>query len=414
MPRQRPLYTKRALHEWTTEITHAFPHLSKPQAAVLALWSFGMVVARSCSLTTVALVLAKLLHHKAGSVGQRLREFYQEAPAKSGSKRGRKRQELDLTTCFGPLLRWLLNDWPSQRLAVALDASTLGTLFTVLCLSVVYRGTAIPIAWKILPAASKGSWKEPWLDLLQQFEGIVPAGWTVLVLADRGLWAQWLFEGIRKLGWHPMLRINQGGKFRPRGWVHFVPLTSLVPRLGSRWRGDGTAFATRGLQVECTLLAFWGEGHEEAWLILTDLAPEGSDATWYGLRSWIEQFFKDSKRGGWQWQHTRMKDPARAERLWLALAVAMLWLVRVGGADEAAEPLSSPPAVRLWSAESGARPKTRRWRLVSVWQRGWIQILVSLVEHRRLPLGAWKPEAWPEVPKLPEPASATNELREAG
>ena len=56
-----------------------------------------------------------------------------------------------------------------------------------------------------------------------------------------------------------------------------------------------------------------------------------ADAAWYGLRVWIEQGFKLIKRGGWQWQRTRMTDPERAERLWLAVAVATLWLVSVGG-----------------------------------------------------------------------------------
>jgi len=36
----------------------------------------------------------------------------------------------------------------------------------------------------------------------------------------------------------------------------------------------------------------------------------------------MEQGFKRIKRGGWQWQYTRMTDPARAERLWLAIAIA--------------------------------------------------------------------------------------------
>jgi len=165
----------------------------------------------------------------------------------------------------------------------------------------------------------------------------VPEGWSVLVLADRGLYAKWLFRGIRKLGWHPLLRVNQGGKFRPKGWHHFVPMASLVPCPGRCWRGRGMAFRTAEVQLPCTLLAFWGEGHAEAWLLLTDLAPQVSDASWYGLRSWVEQFFKDGKRGGWQWQHTRMTDPARAERLWLAIAVATLWLVRVGGENEVRE-----------------------------------------------------------------------------
>jgi hypothetical protein len=204
MPRQKPWYGRKALHQWTHEVATAFPHLPHPQAAGLATWSFGMVLAKSCALTAVAFFLAKLLAQKVLSLRQRLREFYLEAPAKKGTRR----RDLDVSACFGPLLRWLLRDWKGQHLALAIDASTLGRLFTVLCISVVYRGCAIPVAWKIVPATAKGAWKEPWLALLDQFQGLVPAGWSVIVLADRGLYAKWLFAGIRKLGWHPLLRIN--------------------------------------------------------------------------------------------------------------------------------------------------------------------------------------------------------------
>lgn len=396
MSRRSSLYTRTTQRRWQHEVTTAFPNLSQPQAAGLAAWSFGIVLARSCALSAVALLLAKLLGQRLNTVRQRLREFYQEADAKKGDHR----QQLDVTACFGPLLRWLLRDWPNRHLAVALDASTLGSRFVVLCLSVVYRGAAIPVAWKILPATARGSWQGPWLALVAHCHGLLPDDWTVIALADRGLWARWLFEGIQQLGWHPLLRINRGGKFRPEGWYHFVPLASLAPRVGSRWRGRGTAFATPAAQLDCTLLAFWGEGHDEVWLVLTDLAPEASDATWYGLRSWIEQFFKDCKRGGWQWQHTRMTDPARAERLWLALAVATVWLVRVGGAAEAAaEP--TPPELGALGAEE--RPRARRWRLVSVFARGWVEIVVALITHERLPLGRMLPEPWPTVPELPQP-----------
>lgn len=40
-----------------------------------------------------------------------------------------------------------------------------------------------------------------------------------------------------------------------------------------------------------------------------------------GLRRSATEGFKDSKRGGWQWQKTKMADPERANQLWLALAV---------------------------------------------------------------------------------------------
>jgi len=98
-----------------------------------------------------------------------------------------------------------------------------------------------------------------------------------------------------------------------------------VPRSGTRWRGVGLAFTRH--QVACTLLARCEEGYSAPWLILTNLPPAASDASWYGLRAWIEQGFKITKRAGWQWHRTRMADPDRAARLWLA--VATLWLVSV-------------------------------------------------------------------------------------
>jgi len=58
------------------------PHLSKPHAVVLALWSFGMVVTKSCGLTTVAAFLATLLGKKENTLRQRLREWYWEEKQK--------------------------------------------------------------------------------------------------------------------------------------------------------------------------------------------------------------------------------------------------------------------------------------------------------------------------------------------
>lgn len=406
MSRHTSLYSPKALRQWTDDLADAFPQLSQPQILGLATWSFGMILARCCALTTVALFLAQFLTQKYHAVRQRLREFYQEAAAKKGDQR----RDFDVSTCFAPLLRWLLRDWDSRQLAIALDASSLGSLFTVLCVSVVYRGCAIPVAWTILPGNTKGSWKEPWLKLLRHFRGALPEGWSVVVLADRGLYAKWLFVGIRKLGWHPLLRIKQGGTFRPQGWHHYVPLSSLVPSPGGRWRSRGTAFRTPAAQLRCTLLAFWGEGHAEPWLLLTDLTPQLSDASWYGLRGWIEQFFKDGKRGGWQWQHTRMTDPKRAERLWLAIAVATLWLVRVGGENETRADGPLP----VWTEDKTLeRPKGRRWRLVSVFARGWIVIVVTLLKRNRVPRGRLHPEPWPVVPDLPAAAQDRSESRRA-
>ena len=102
-----------------------------------------------------------------------------------------------------------------SRPAVAMGATSLGQLFTVLAISGLYRGCAIPIAWVVLPGNSPGAWKAHWLALFQPLPGRVPGDWTVLVLVDRGRYAAWLHRQIISLGWHPYLRINVGGLFRP-------------------------------------------------------------------------------------------------------------------------------------------------------------------------------------------------------
>lgn len=136
------------LSEWTTTVSTNLPQLSKPQVTVLALWSFGMAFTRSCGRGTVATFLALLLEKKCNTLEQRLYDWCLDAQDKAGGKR----QAIDVTTCFVPLLQWIVRLWSSQQLALAIDASSLGDRFTVLAVSVVYRGCAIPVAWTILPA----------------------------------------------------------------------------------------------------------------------------------------------------------------------------------------------------------------------------------------------------------------------
>ena len=90
--------------EWTLTIQAHLPHLSKPQATVLALWSLGMVLARSCSLTAVSASLATWLGRKEQTVRQQWRKFCYEATA----KRGAARCALAVEPCFVPLLAWVV------------------------------------------------------------------------------------------------------------------------------------------------------------------------------------------------------------------------------------------------------------------------------------------------------------------
>ncbi len=387
------------LSQWTGWVSTNLLHLSKPQATVLALWSFGIACTRSCGRDTVATFLALLLRQKVATLDQRLYEWCLDAPDKAGTKR----TDLDVTTCFVPLLAWIVRLWQGTQLALTIDATSLGDRFVVLAICVVYRGCAIPVAWTILRAGQKGAWRREWLRLLRLLRPAIPRTWTILVLADRGLYARWLFRRIVRLGWHPFVRINQGCKFRPTGRTQFVWLRDLVGAVGMRWRGNGTAFASSDCHLDSTLVAWWGDGHAEPWFMLTDLPSEGCDAQWYALRGWCEQGFKCGKRGGWQWQQTQMRDPARAARLWLAMAVATLWMLTIGS-DLELGPTDDHPDLPDLQSILGVRVAHRPRRL-RLFRLGWLWLLVQLIQGQPLPLPQrLVPEPWPDIPERLEAA----------
>src|SRR4051794_31651625 len=98
MPRSQPL------DQWTDQVRTAFPNLSRPQATVLALDSFGMILAQRCGLHSVVTALVPVLRVGFHTLRSRLQEFDQPAAAQSG----RLRDQLDVTTCFAPLLAGIL------------------------------------------------------------------------------------------------------------------------------------------------------------------------------------------------------------------------------------------------------------------------------------------------------------------
>lgn len=379
---------------WEEIVIEKMTGLSKPQAVLLAMLSFGIVITQNCNLNTLSTFLARLLNVKEMSMKQRLKEWYKESEA----KKGEKRCELDVTLCFIPLIQWVLSWWSSdeKRMALAMDASSLGKTFVVLAISIVYRGCAIPVAWIVLQEGEKGEWRPHWESLFGHVQNAIPNDWTVIVLADRGLYASWLFNCIKANGWHPFLRVNHSyGTFSLPGKNQFLPLNMALPQKGSHWSGQVTCFKSN--PVDCTLLACWDDTHSDPWLILTDLPENQADVFWYSLRSWIECGFKQVKRAGWQWHRTRMTDPQRATRLWLAIALATLWSLSVGGEAEDSLPASSFECLPLAHIARTFAPNPDPSHQISCFRRGFLTILADLIAQRPISVGRFKPFPWPSL-----------------
>lgn len=107
-----------------------------------------------------------------------------------------------------------------------------------------------------------------------------------------------------------------------------------------------------------------------------------------------------------------MTDPQRAERLWLAIAVATLYLVSIGGQAEANLPASSLPPLNEITldvdTDENLNPNSGEsslddtrlehpnpTRLLSCFRRGFLIILASVIKGMPLPKGRFIPDFSP-------------------
>jgi hypothetical protein len=374
------------LKRLNAEMASHLPHLSKSMLYVLALYVLGMVITRHCGQTQIATMLSGLVRCQFGTMKQRLREFTYAAQ----HKRGDKRCTVEVERCFAPLLGWVLSKFAGdqQQVVLALDATYLKDRFVILAVSVVVAGGAIPVAWHIQKGDQVGAWNPIWLALLAQLRPGVPPGWTVFVLTDSGLYSKTLYRKLDKTcKWRVLMRIaGSQGLFKARGTRRWRPLRELTQRGMKPLVVPGQCF--KGKPLTCTLIVQWAADYDQPCLIVTNLPPQNVQPNVYGIRYWIECGFKDIKRGLFHWEQTKMTCPQRAERLWLVISIALLWLTALGDAA------SNLPH---WT---GLRHARSQKRILSTPVLGWIDFILTLLKGRPLTYGHFNPYPW--LP-LPEP-----------
>jgi hypothetical protein len=101
-----------------------------------------------------------------------------------------------------------------------------------------------------------------------------------------------------------------------------------------------------------------------------------------------------------------MVDPERAERLWLAIAVATLWVVSVGGEVDATLPASSLETLPQTHVARRTATQRSRPRMLSCFARGIVTIVGTLIRGDGLVLGRFVPEPWPTKPSVPKKTNA--------
>jgi len=121
---------------------------------------FWHVIARSCSLTAVADVLAPLLGQSYNTLRERLRDTYREAGAKpENSAPNSMSPSVGRHGCVA------IGCWSVNRCHCR-GCDELGIVLWY-WLSVCVSRLCVPVAWKVLRAQEKHAWKPEWQVLLK-------------------------------------------------------------------------------------------------------------------------------------------------------------------------------------------------------------------------------------------------------
>jgi len=229
---------------------------------------------------------------------------------------------------YGPLMQQALAEWGSHLLYLALDTSTLWNTYCLVRLSIIYRGRAIPIVWKVLEHPSSRVAYDVYKDVLDKVADLLPFRCHVVFTADRGFADTHLMDHLARLGWHWRIRIK--GSFwiycrgKRRCKVNRIPL-SIGKALF--WHH---VYITKSGYGPVHLALGRRKDSKEYWFVVSD-EPTGSKTfEEYGLRFDIEENFLDDKSNGFQLESSLIRSAKALERLCCVLAITTLYLVAQG------------------------------------------------------------------------------------
>jgi hypothetical protein len=301
------------LYQWNEMIDKGFPGMGRWQKRMLARFSYGVVLAQSCRLNSVA----KQLTGRANA-----------SSMERGLQRWLANDCVIMKVVFKWWISWVLQLWGKAALLILMDETKLSDHVAVMMVGVAYQGSAIPLIWRAYTVEDYPDEGQVRLmsDLLSQLRAILPPEQTALLLADRGLGTSpaWQ-ERLSDSGWQYLLRVQCSTHIRlPQHKPQ--PLRRLVG-YGLSWTGYAQVFKKAGWQWKWVYLV-WELGYAEPCCLFSnqaDLSP-----SLYSHRFQHEASFRDLKSDGFQWQRSRVWLPAHVERLLLVLALATLWSLTEG------------------------------------------------------------------------------------
>ena len=255
-------------------------------------------------LTTLAAFISGIV----GSKSSQLPSIATKAPdrAKPDSRVKRLSRWLDNDAIleevyFLPYAEMLLHQLALETLVLVMDGSGVGRGCCALMMHVIYKGRALPLAWRVRQCP-KGHFPEDLhIALVELVLELIPEGTKVVFLGDGEFDGRQLQETMHEAGWWYACRTSKGNT------VTWEDETFDVAELGAcikpgRLIELKEVELTRDAYGPVMLLCCWAKGHAEPLYLVSNMSSAEDAIDYYKKRFRIEIFFSDQKSRGFNIQ----------------------------------------------------------------------------------------------------------------
>jgi hypothetical protein len=234
---------------------------------------------------------------------------------------------------FLPYADVLLRHLALQTVVLVMDGSGVGRGCTALMLHVVYKGRALPLAWRVRQAP-KGHFPEDLhIAVVELMREVIPEGATVVFLGDGEFDGTALQATLHEAGWSYACRTALSTVATWEGETFRLDTLGACSKPGTLIALQEVKF-TRDAYGPVMVLSCWAKGYQDPLYLVSNMATAEDACRFYAKRCRIETFFSDQKSRGFHIHKSHMSDVQRLSRLFIAACLAYIWIVYLGSVCE--------------------------------------------------------------------------------
>src|SRR5438445_6883476 len=234
---------------------------------------------------------------------------------------------------FLPYAAILLHHFALETLVLVMDGSVVGRGCNALMIHVIYKGRAMPLAWRVRQGP-KGNFPEDLhIAVVELIREVIPEGATVVFLGDGEFDGTTLQATLNEAGWSYACRTALSTVATWEGVPFRLDTLGTCSKPGTLIELKEVQFP-RDAYGPVMVLSCWAKGYQDPLYLVSNMDAAEEACRYYQKRFRIETFFSDQKSRGFHLHKSHISDPQRLSRLLIAACLAYIWIVYLGALCE--------------------------------------------------------------------------------